>query len=559
VFRQKPWLPWWMAIVVPLLAALAVFLFLFLPKNVEVPDVIGKKSAFAAEQAVTEAKLVLAPETEKKVDTRVPPGTVLEQTPPAGKKAKEGEVVSILVATGDGKVDVPALTGQTPGEAEKTLREAGLTLGQTTPQPLDPKATVKSQIPAEKEIIAEGAPVDVFLTIPGTEKNGKNGGGGAAVAAGGADDGGADDGGAGGGGGAGGPIVIPAVDGATQTAYGHKIADLKLTPEVQSDFDESPKGTVFRVDPEPGKEAQAGDEVTLFVSAGSPALAYDNDKDVLLVDTAKSKPLKPIATGSETEKDPAWSADGSLIAYTSDGRVFLSDRTKPDEPAKALTPPGKNYSDLAFAPTGRDVLAMVEGTVGATPAEDTADLCLGRIVDGKLDPACKVEPDVIIGREIHWSDDGKEILASGFRVAQPGEFGIVQWTTKKPFSTNPDDWSAGRMRTDTSRPGQGVLDAAVSPNGKRMAVARIGKSGRPELVMAKRGDFALADAQRLKVAACKVIWRPDGERLVVVQSDDCFGAATGELLQFPADDPQSLRSLNLAGDNPVFQPLSTAG
>jgi hypothetical protein len=115
------------------------------------------------------------------------------------------------------------------------------------------------------------------------------------------------------------------------------------------------------------------------------------------------------------------------------------------------------------------------------------------------------------------------------------------------------------MRTDTSRPGQGVLDAAVSPNGKRMAVARIGKSGRPELVMAKRGDFALADAQRLKVAACKVIWRPDGERLVVVQSDDCFGTATGELLQFPADDPQSLRSLNLAGDNPVFQPLSTAG
>src|SRR4051812_31955123 len=38
VFRQKSWLPWWLAIVLPLLALLAVLLLMLAPKNVKVPD-----------------------------------------------------------------------------------------------------------------------------------------------------------------------------------------------------------------------------------------------------------------------------------------------------------------------------------------------------------------------------------------------------------------------------------------------------------------------------------------------------------------------------------------
>ena len=166
VFRQKPWLPWWVAIVIPLLALLALLLFLFLPKNVKVPDVVGKKSAFEAEKTITEAGLKLAPTTKEKVNTKLPPGTVLSQTPNAGETAEKESEVTLLVAVGNGKVSVPRIVGQTSADAEKTLRDAGLTLGQATPQPVDLEAKIKSQIPAEKEILKEGAPVDIFLAAP---------------------------------------------------------------------------------------------------------------------------------------------------------------------------------------------------------------------------------------------------------------------------------------------------------------------------------------------------------------------------------------------------------
>ena len=112
------------------------------------------------------------------------------------------------------------------------------------------------------------------------------------------------------------------------------------------------------------------------------------------------------------------------------------------------------------------------------------------------------------------------------------------------------------IKGDTTKPGEGLLDAAISPDGKRMAVVNLGSNGRPELVLAKRGDFLLADVEELRVRACKVIWRPDGQEVVVVQADDCIGAATGDVVRVDVNDPAKRVQLKLGGDNPVFQPLS---
>jgi hypothetical protein len=113
------------------------------------------------------------------------------------------------------------------------------------------------------------------------------------------------------------------------------------------------------------------------------------------------------------------------------------------------------------------------------------------------------------------------------------------------------------IRTPTTTTGEeGVLDAAISPDGERMAVVNVGANGRAELLLVKRGDFELADPEELGVRACKVIWRPDGQELLVVRSDDCFNSPTGDLVRVPIDDPSRQVQLKVGGDNPVFQPLS---
>jgi dipeptidyl aminopeptidase/acylaminoacyl peptidase len=194
-------------------------------------------------------------------------------------------------------------------------------------------------------------------------------------------------------------------------------------------------------------------------------------------------------------------------------------------------------------------------------ADGASDLCLGRVGDDGMRVRCKPEPGFSIEREINWAPDGKTILAWGFKPSAAGgtpEFGMVRWRTGTPFSADPDDWTSGRFVTDTSVEGQGVLDAAISPDGKRMAVTKLGSSGRSELYLTKPGDFDLVDATRPGVEACKAIWRPDGRELLVVRADDCLRAATGDLVLVPIDTPRQQRSLKLSGDNPSFQPL-TAG
>jgi hypothetical protein len=345
---------------------------------------------------------------------------------------------------------------------------------------------------------------------------------------------------------------VPEVAGANEKAYAQKVGDEQLVPEVRKAFNEADAGTIFRVTPEPGEEVEAGSTVRVFVSAGFPELAYDNDKDVLLVNGADgSKIDPPIAEGSQDEHDPAWNADGTAVAFTSDGRIFLSDRTKPDKSPRPLTTKGEKFSDLAWAPTANvNAIAMAKIVDGAS------DLCFGRLSRGEMPVVCKEEPDITIERKINWAPDGKSILAWGFRPDN-AKFGMVRWKTKKPFSTNPNDWSAGKIETDTSKEGEGVLDAVLSPDGKRMAVVRVGGDGRPELLLAKPDDFLLqSDPKPLGARACKVIWRPDGQQLVIVRADDCFASATGELVRLPVDNPKEQVSLKLTGDNPVFQPLA---
>jgi beta-lactam-binding protein with PASTA domain len=545
--------------VVPLLALLAAMLFLFLPKTTKVPDVIGSASAFAAEKTVTESGLTLNPtRTEKPVSDPKQVGTVLDQTPKPGEKATKGKTqVSIVVGVGDGKIEVPNIVGKNLDEAEKALRDKGLTVGKSSIQPPDPKAPIASQIPAAREVVKQGTPVDIFYPDPkavaDAKKKDKNAAknGAAAVAAAGAGAGAAD-------------IIVPAIADQKVDAYAAAIGKLKLVPKIQKKFDNSPKGTLFATDPVGGTKVKSGSSVTLLVSAGFPEVAYDDDKNVLLLDGASGKKLPPIAKGTEQEQDPTWSFDGTQVAFQSDGQVFLKDMTS-QKAAIPLSDPSDFFKDLSWAPTGdTNVLAMLRAPKDPN-SKDLSTLCFGQITaKGMEAPSCLDAPKGIeLDRTINWAPNGKSLLIFGFEVDQnftpTGSFGMVRYRSKKPFSPDKADWSGGKFITDHSQSGKGVLDAAISPDGKHMAVvAAFGNAQPPQFKVSivKPNDPLLQQPRALNVTACRAIWSPDSAELLVVQSDDCNQQPVGALVRVPVNDPQDQRQLKLNGDNPSYQPLT---
>ena len=93
-----------------------------------------------------------------------PPGSIVKQTPAAGKKVKRGSPVLISVAVGPAKIPVPTVTGLPPATAAQELTAVGLQLGMVSP-PHD-NANIVSQIPSAGTPVAKGTPIQVFLPPP---------------------------------------------------------------------------------------------------------------------------------------------------------------------------------------------------------------------------------------------------------------------------------------------------------------------------------------------------------------------------------------------------------
>jgi beta-lactam-binding protein with PASTA domain len=546
IFRQKAWLPWWVALLVPLLILLAVLLFLLLPKNVVVPDVTGAKSTFEAEKKLTKANLKLGAVPKQKVSTAAPPGTVIGQTPAAGKKAKKDSEVTVEVAVGNGKVEVPSVVGKTQADADPILRKANLTVGAVSPQPPDPKAKISSQIPAAKQIVKEGTPIAIFTADPRGKKKGKgkvdkkNGAKAGAKGA---------------------AAALPALAGLPVAAAAQKAAEAGLVPQQVTQFSAKKKGALIGTVPPAGTKLAEGAKVKLIVSAGFPELAYDDGDNALLINGANGKRLPAIAKGSPLQTDPTFSFDGTQIAFAGNRRVFLKSLVKKDSPPVALTDTSQEFSDLAWAPTlDINLIAMLRdkppaGT--AKPLQDNSnqDLCLLQVTKvNPPPPSCIDEPGVNLIKTVRWAPDGKSIFALG--VKSGGIFGIVRYKSKKPFSPDAKDWGKGKFITDITQPNKGVIDMAISPDGKKAAYVANFEGDVFQLFLGKPSDPQLTDAKPLQVRACKAAWRSDGVEIAVVQADALCSEGNGLIVRVPVANPQAQQRLALSGDNPAFQPLS---
>jgi beta-lactam-binding protein with PASTA domain len=550
MFRQKAWIGWWVLPLLLLLAIAAIIIYLLLPRNVTVPKVVGAKTSFDAEKTLTAAGLALSPDVKQQVSTERPPGTVLAQTPAAGQTAKKGSFVTVLVAVGADTAQVPSIVKLNSTQADQALRAKHLTLGSGSPQPVDPAAKIASQIPAAGQVVKQGTPVNFFFAKPappGKVAGGKDKAGqqqakkSAAQAA------------------KGGAVPAIAAGSAAAAAVAGQVSKNGIVPVTVNAFSAAKKGTVIKTVPAAGTKLKAGDKLTLVVSAGFPQLVFDNGHDVINIDGATGKKINAPAHGPQDEVDPTWSPDATSVIYSSGGQLFLRDMTKKNATAAPLTSQSDFITNPSWAPTGNaNVIAMI----GWNQDHSRTALCLSALTKSGLAPVCKQVPNLNVGHSIHWSNDGKTLLAFGQTPTTGVKQGIVEWKTKKPFSPDINDWSTGKLVTPADTPGHAVLDAAISPDGKQMALASNINSDFFRLYLTTPGDFKLQNAKPTPVRACKVAWRSDSKEIVVIDSGHGCNSeplqATGALFGvfLPGFKAQAL---NASGDNPAFQPLTLGG
>ncbi|HSI80967.1 MAG TPA: PASTA domain-containing protein [Solirubrobacterales bacterium] len=523
-FVQRPWIPRWLAIAAPIVLAFALMVWLLLPSNATVPDITGQANLFEAQKLLDEAKLKLASQAEEQVVSGERIGAILDQTPPAGETVEEGSEVTVQVGVGSGTVEAPDLAGMSLADADSALREEDLTLGAVQPQPEDPAAAeITSQLPAAGEEVQVGSPVNVFVAGGG---EGGDGGGGDGEGA------------------------VPSVEGLSGAEAAAALAEAGLAPVTVSVVDDSEPGTLVGTEPPEGAELPPGSAVRVLISAGFPEVAITDDEDVIVLRGTSGEEVSTVADTDELEEQPAWTPDGTRIAFRRDGVIVLADPDGGD--ARQITPDGEDFHVPSFAPTeGRLVLAAIRRD------GDAGDLCLMRVPgSGEATPRCIADPEFDLGRQLSWAPDGRSLLAFAVDTSDEERFGLRLYTSRRPFSARPEDWDEGEMVTDLSTSGRGVISGAFSPDGERLAVvSNLGGGPVFRVFLAGRNDFELEDAEPLGVRGCEVEWRTDGLELLVTQRDAGCQETSSELTRIDPRSPEVPNRLGSGVASPAWQPL----
>jgi beta-lactam-binding protein with PASTA domain len=562
-YRQKPWLPWWMSIVAPLVVALAVVVIMLLPKQTTVPNLTGQPSAFAAQKLLNKIGLKLG-KTTAKADPKQKPGVVIDQSPAAGVKAKKGGVVDVVVVTGSGKAIVPPLVGLPLGVAQQKLIQAGLALGAVQPQPPNPNGKIQSQLPFAGTKVADGFSVTVFQAVV---KAGKGSGTGKAAAAAAAAAGGGAAAAAAAAAGKANPNALAAA--AAQAGTGsiaipklpadpnqaaQALVTLGLVPQPIKQLSTAPVGQVAGTVPRAGAKVAKGAHVALIISNGSPQLAFDTGTSINVIDPTTRKVSAQLPPGVGAQVEPAWSLNGQHLVYSQNGQLVMVEPGVQGSSPAILTHPPAGTVDLnpAFAPTNNAiVVAYVQRTGNAAH-----QLCFVSVMKFSQTNSCTSAPGWDLGGELNWSPDGQTILAFGSRNGGHN-FGLLAFSSSVPFSGQAANWGQPTLETNAQVPGQGIFAGAFSPDGKKMALVAGSNASGYNLFVVKPNDFSPTQQDELPVTACQISWRPDSRELAVMQPDgQCGPRATGKIVGVDVADPTHLTTLAPLGAHPAWQSVA---
>ncbi|CQD03225.1 MULTISPECIES: Stk1 family PASTA domain-containing Ser/Thr kinase [Mycolicibacterium] len=106
------------------------------PRDVQVPDVSGQRSADAVAALQNRG---FKTRTEPQTDNKVPPGVVIGTDPAANSMLAAGDEITVNVSQGPQQAQIPDVAGLTPSQARQKLKDAGFEKVKETPSPSTPE------------------------------------------------------------------------------------------------------------------------------------------------------------------------------------------------------------------------------------------------------------------------------------------------------------------------------------------------------------------------------------------------------------------------------------
>lgn len=131
------------------------FKMLSFSRTVEVPDLYGK-NIVEVNKILSDRGLYLKIEGED-FDSTIPPGNVIKQDIPAGKKIKEKRSIKVIISKGPKIKSIPSLLNETLYDVDSILLQKGLRIGKLimVHSDLIEKDRVIAQSPAPDEPIKD--------------------------------------------------------------------------------------------------------------------------------------------------------------------------------------------------------------------------------------------------------------------------------------------------------------------------------------------------------------------------------------------------------------------
>ena len=198
-------------------------------QQVAVPKVAGLPLE-KARGKIKDAQLLMGPEREK-FSSRAKPGVAVGSQPSQGTSVACGSAVTLLVSKGTNTVALPDVVGQQEVDAKAELERLGFIVDVDERDADEPEGQVISQSPGGGSTLSKGATVSLIVSTGA------------------------------------GTVVVPDVEGQTQSAAESNLTGLGLNVSVDEDVttDPSEDGRVIDQAPSQGTRVRSGDTVTIVV------------------------------------------------------------------------------------------------------------------------------------------------------------------------------------------------------------------------------------------------------------------------------------------------------